>query len=736
MVILEVIIGIVLIYFLLSLFSSIIAERIAKFIGLRGRILRQGIHHLLNDIESGKKGKWTDFSRWFKDIFAIESADFNFSKAGEFYRFATVKYLSKMGQNKWYSTVDTKPSYISRENFLVTILSMLDRRSTGINEWERVKFAIRNNTAHLEQETLSMFNDWLTKANDDFKVFKSLVLSHFDGQMDRVNGWYKKKIQNIIFFIGIILCLVFNADTFEIFYNLSNNPEKRAEMVNLAISVANSDQVYLDTVQQKNKEPDSIHLKRIEEAYKSTQEALLKSNDILGNAWVFPPSSRIFKEIKEDSASVINAFFKPGFDNSPDNLQAFNKKYNVDFLKVTKIEPLTRQHKYNVYGTLKPNRIEKLGFILSSSLPHRSKFWGFVITALALTLGAQFWFDLLKKLISIRGVGHNPDENRRSDKERSDVLIAKTDGLQSLVDDPVEYALLQNRPYWEKLPGFISANLSVDTTNEEVINLVFEKDKKPASLTSPLKIEMDGKKYEIPIAFAVGELGKLSNDTADLPYPGSVRHQASPKNWGSLAGMVFSPKLGKNVVLSCGHVIRNGKSAFIDTSQNTIEYYDQETNEARTLGKVSNLVMSSFCDAGIINPDKNNGLTNIAKITRVRSLNKSDEFNSQVKIMNYENRLKEKTDRVPGRVLHVGYYRSFGDYPASTKRYYNLFVIKSDKDVELSKAGDSGSLIIDDEDVAVGLLVGGGKIDNVSYSFGIDINDVFDILQVQPCKIN
>ena len=35
-----------------------------------------------------------------------------------------------------------------------------------------------------------------------------------------------------------------------------------------------------------------------------------------------------------------------------------------------------------------------------------------MITAFALTLGAQFWFDLLKRLISIRGVGEKPEETK------------------------------------------------------------------------------------------------------------------------------------------------------------------------------------------------------------------------------------------------------------------------------------------------------------------------------------
>lgn len=38
------------------------------------------------------------------------------------------------------------------------------------------------------------------------------------------------------------------------------------------------------------------------------------------------------------------------------------------------------------------------------------KIVGLIITALAISLGAPFWFDLLKKLVNIRGTGKKPDE--------------------------------------------------------------------------------------------------------------------------------------------------------------------------------------------------------------------------------------------------------------------------------------------------------------------------------------
>jgi hypothetical protein len=41
---------------------------------------------------------------------------------------------------------------------------------------------------------------------------------------------------------------------------------------------------------------------------------------------------------------------------------------------------------------------------------HPQVFVGWLLTILALTLGAPFWFDMLNKFINIRFAGKSPDE--------------------------------------------------------------------------------------------------------------------------------------------------------------------------------------------------------------------------------------------------------------------------------------------------------------------------------------
>jgi len=42
------------------------------------------------------------------------------------------------------------------------------------------------------------------------------------------------------------------------------------------------------------------------------------------------------------------------------------------------------------------------------------QFIGILLTAMAVSLGAPFWFDILKKFMSIRAVGKSPEEKDKA----------------------------------------------------------------------------------------------------------------------------------------------------------------------------------------------------------------------------------------------------------------------------------------------------------------------------------
>jgi hypothetical protein len=77
-------------------------------------------------------------------------------------------------------------------------------------------------------------------------------------------------------------------------------------------------------------------------------------------------------------------------------------------------------------GVAKPDSAGKLHaqwpkhWVLRALWP---KLLGLILTAIAVSLGAPFWFDLLNKIINIRSAGRAPDE-RPKDPEAKDKRLA------------------------------------------------------------------------------------------------------------------------------------------------------------------------------------------------------------------------------------------------------------------------------------------------------------------------
>lgn len=56
----------------------------------------------------------------------------------------------------------------------------------------------------------------------------------------------------------------------------------------------------------------------------------------------------------------------------------------------------------------------RIGLYVDPYWPQLRKAWiGTLLTTLALSLGAPFWFDILDKIVNVRAVGRNPAENAK-----------------------------------------------------------------------------------------------------------------------------------------------------------------------------------------------------------------------------------------------------------------------------------------------------------------------------------
>lgn len=404
--VLNVIIGIVFIYLLYSLLASLISEIVATNLGLRARMLELAIQRMLNDdkeqhfwiqfktavIEYGKRIlNQLQYVLPFWKRFKLEPEK---TLAGKFYEQPLIKYL---GDSKFFK----KPPYLGKENFSKNLMDLLKElgnemlQKENATTLEKVQAALgigHNGKAHprIEKDTLKYLRSLLEDANNDLDKFRASTEKWFDDTMQRASGWYKRHIQLILFTIGMALAVTFNVDTVQIITRLSKDDKARDQMVQMAAEYSKN-----NTVSRTKTGKDSITDLN---AYHKRMDSLTKAVDSL-----------LAKDIKNANGLVAIGWDIPKHFNSYENQCFGDDELEKDCKSCL---AWVRSEKQALTDQL--SRPQRLRYIACTILKDPLKVFGFFITALAISLGAPFWFDLLKKMMQLRGDGLKPENNTPS----------------------------------------------------------------------------------------------------------------------------------------------------------------------------------------------------------------------------------------------------------------------------------------------------------------------------------
>ncbi|MGB9179472.1 MAG: hypothetical protein WCB68_09545 [Pyrinomonadaceae bacterium] len=316
--ILEVAIGMIFVYLLLSLMCSAFNEIIESFLKKRATDLESGIRELFNQSSGGqlvsKFYQHPMISGLFQGTYKGDSSE----KAGLLDRLKTTNL----------------PSYIPARNFAYAVLDIalhppaegeVVRDDSGAKpggaapvnasafpaSMEAVRLAIRRNLG--DTEVGRALRTLAEQSGDDLNLMRQNIESWFNSSMDRVSGIYKRRTQRIIFVLGFILTVLLNVNSITIAQRFYSDPTLRAMVVAEAGTF---------TKNPDAQKPD----------FKADREQLEKLGLPIG--------------------------WPPGFDFLPKPFDPWNHLF-----------------------------IPLIGWLL---------------TALAISLGAPFWFDLLNKFMVIR----------------------------------------------------------------------------------------------------------------------------------------------------------------------------------------------------------------------------------------------------------------------------------------------------------------------------------------------
>jgi hypothetical protein len=203
---LDVAIGMIFAYLLLSLICSVLNEFIERSLKNRAGDLEKGLRELLND---------PDGSNLVKKV----------------YDHGMISSLFKGNYDPNARDKTNLPSYIPSRNFALAILGILVPDSSATDSMASFREAVGKIENARVKNALSAM---LQAAADDVNKFRESIEGWFNSTMDRVSGWYKRRSQLIVFVVGFLAAGAMNVNSVSIANDLWVHKAQRDALVSSA----------------------------------------------------------------------------------------------------------------------------------------------------------------------------------------------------------------------------------------------------------------------------------------------------------------------------------------------------------------------------------------------------------------------------------------------------------------------------------------------------------------------
>lgn len=416
--IIELALGMILFYFLLSVLCAHINELIAGVLDWRAQELVKGIQDLLNEPPAHgaadlppdasrrqRLGNWTQ-QRWQQlrprsAVARRSDALEDLTDLGDqLLKHAQIRSLTTeplllrrlilfvrfLIRNK-----QQQPAYIPPSIFSTALIDTLVK--TGLNNKltsagiadpkqrqtevvrqrailtpEQMVIVIRQTVTKLPPELRDSLLPLVDKTAPDLDAVRLNIETWFNAKMDRVKGSYKRWTQLILFMIGLAASALLNADSFAVATTLWQNPTLRQAIADQAQQVANA--------------PTATPAPQSSDAPTATPNL----------------NARTSEQIEQVQRDIQNTLVFPITWGSR---CAYNASTNTT----------SRASDVSENGRTAP-------FDPANCMPQNRDWWGWLIklcgllaTTLAISLGASFWFDLLRRVSNLRSNGPSPDDS-------------------------------------------------------------------------------------------------------------------------------------------------------------------------------------------------------------------------------------------------------------------------------------------------------------------------------------
>jgi len=125
----------------------------------------------------------------------------------------------------------TLPSYIPSKDFATAVANILGTTGGNIPSAADVRNSINQiQNEQVKSALLTLLND----AQNDLDKFRAGVEGWFNSTMDRVSGWYKRRAHVIIFVCAFVIAVAMNVNSISLAQDLWTNQAKREALVGAA----------------------------------------------------------------------------------------------------------------------------------------------------------------------------------------------------------------------------------------------------------------------------------------------------------------------------------------------------------------------------------------------------------------------------------------------------------------------------------------------------------------------
>ncbi len=305
------------------------------------------------------------------------------------------------------SNAGVLPAYIPSRTFaaaMVDILTPPDTAAEDVMEKVKAALAAQRKAVPSDKSVEAIYTLALNAGKDatkDLENFKKGLEGWYNDSMDRASGWYKRYTQKILLVVGLALAVCFNVDSVRVARTLWFDRDTRQAMVNAA------------------SEYEKAHPGKADEKATDGKE---KTDPAAGAPASGPDASAAAASDASSGDAVTEAKrLKAKLD---DAAKTFTDATNAALLPVGWKQPPSEYWNRGM-GYLFPAKdaeghraARQWAVILPATWRCLALALGWLITGMAISAGAPFWFDTLNKFMVVRSTV-KPQEKSQNEPSKS-----------------------------------------------------------------------------------------------------------------------------------------------------------------------------------------------------------------------------------------------------------------------------------------------------------------------------